>query len=566
MDLLRPTPSPDSPLPDRVSPDRPLADLVFTLALVIAGPVILALNRGQWFFLDEWSFLLERDATSLTSIISPHWGHCVVLPVLVYRGLFALVGLDSYLPYQLPVVAAHLGLAAVLRTLLRRAGVEPGLATAAGIVFLFLGSGRSNLAWGFQITLTGSLLSGFGALALLAPRRDPPTPGPTDSTRARIVGAAGLLVVSVLCSNVGVMMVVIVGVAAVLLHGWRRAVGVAAPAMVVLGLWGMLAPESERRVDSADPASALRFAWRAAGGALNGLTTWWPLTVVTLGVAAVGAVGLRGRLRPADPSRNGVTALVRRELVIPVVLALAAPAAALALGRARGVADEQAPTASRYVYLLVAFALVPLVVLLQEAVREITRGRLVPHRRSLQVAVVFLVLAWLPVNLARVGPTTDAEQARLGSRVQMIYLAEMADVLNFPADDELQPDVTAGSLAELRESGVLPRPPAGIDDQVLRDRLAITIVLRFAEREVRSCEPLDPTVPADLLPGQVLVAPGPQEVTLVGPDGPGGSVLWLTETRGTEVVEVHRPIRVRIEPLDGPDQAVSLCAGASAGG
>jgi hypothetical protein len=557
---------PDRPLADRPLADRPLADLVFTVALVVAGPVILALNREQWFFLDEWSFLLERDATSLTSVISPHWGHCVVLPVLVYRGLFALVGLDSYLPYQLPVVAAHLGLAAVLRTLLRRAGVEPGLATAAGIVFLFLGSGRSNLAWGFQITLTGSLLSGFGALALLAPRTDrpdrpdgPDTPDTTDRTRARTVGAAALLVVSVLCSNVGMVMVGIVGAAAFLLGGWRRAAAIAAPAIVVLGLWGLFAPVSERSVESADPANALRFAWRAAGGALGGLTTWWPLTVATVALAAVGVVGmaagasgLRGRLRP--------------ELVVPVVLALAAPATALALGRARGVADEQAPTASRYVYLLVALGLVPLVVLLQEAVRHAARGRLAPHQRRLQGAVVVLVLAWLPVNLARVGPTTDAERARLGSELQMIYLAEMADVLDLPAGDELQPGITVGALAELRATGELPHPPSGVDDQVLRDRAEITAVLRITEREPLGCEPLDPTVPADLLPGEVLVAPGPQEVTLLGPDGPGGSVLWLTETRGTEVVEVHRPIRVRIDPLDGPDQAVSRCDGVPAGG
>ena len=83
----------------------------------------------------------------------------MTLPILLYRGLFNLFGLRTYLPYQLPVDVLHFTAAALLRVVMRRAGVGPWIATAAAGLYALFGSGYEDLAWGFQVTFVGALSS-----------------------------------------------------------------------------------------------------------------------------------------------------------------------------------------------------------------------------------------------------------------------------------------------------------------------------------------------------------------------------------------------------------------------
>jgi hypothetical protein len=70
---------------------------------------------------------------------------------------------DSVLQAQL----AHVGTAVLLRMVMMRLGVRGWIATAAALAFLFFGWGRENIVFGFQVSLTGSVLCGL-ALFLLA--------------------------------------------------------------------------------------------------------------------------------------------------------------------------------------------------------------------------------------------------------------------------------------------------------------------------------------------------------------------------------------------------------------
>ena len=133
--------SPSATTKDRDGSARDAA-ITFGVFLVAAG-LLLVLRLGDpfWFFRDDWEFLTERDA-SLHDLFEPHAGHLSMGLVLYFRVWYRVFGIDSYVPFQLGVVAMHLGVVVALRALMRRAGVGPWIATlVAGSLALF-GSGR----------------------------------------------------------------------------------------------------------------------------------------------------------------------------------------------------------------------------------------------------------------------------------------------------------------------------------------------------------------------------------------------------------------------------------------
>ena len=182
----------------------------------------------MWFYLDEWDFLANRTAFNVHDLFRAHNEHWVTLPVLVYRGMWWIFGLNSYRPYQLLIVLAHLGAALLVRTVMRRVGVRPWTATVVAVTFVFFGSGYQNIVLPFQITLVGSLV--FGFVQLLLATHD----GPLDK-RDFFALAAGLA--ALMCSGVGVSMVVAVGVAVLLARGGGWALMQTVPLGLAYLLW-----------------------------------------------------------------------------------------------------------------------------------------------------------------------------------------------------------------------------------------------------------------------------------------------------------------------------------------
>src|SRR5581483_7089046 len=118
----------------------------FAVMEAIAFVVYLAIGRGIWFWGDEWE-LLARRGVNAHDLLASHGGHLIALPLLVYRALFALVGLRSYVPYQMLSIGLWLLVAALLRAVMRRADVAPWIATAAAAAFLFFGSAGYDVLW-----------------------------------------------------------------------------------------------------------------------------------------------------------------------------------------------------------------------------------------------------------------------------------------------------------------------------------------------------------------------------------------------------------------------------------
>ena len=156
------------------------------------------------------------------------------MPVLAYRGLWFVFGIRSYVPYQLLVIGGHLVAAALLRVVMRRAGVRPWLATLVALVFVFFGSGAENILIAFQITFVGALVFGLVQLVLADhegswDRRD---------WLGLLAGFAGLM-----CSGVAIAMTIVVGVAMLLRRGWRIALLHTAPLAIAYAIWSIVSPE-----------------------------------------------------------------------------------------------------------------------------------------------------------------------------------------------------------------------------------------------------------------------------------------------------------------------------------
>ena len=159
--------------------------------VAVAVPVILYQGRDQWFFLDEWDFLANRSAGSFHDLMAPHVQHWTTFGILVYRALWWLVGIRHYWPYQLCLVTLHLTAAVLLRAVMRRAGVNPWVATAAASLFAFFGAGRQDIVFAFQIAFTGALT--FGLAHILLADHD----GPFD--RRDLIGI-GFGLLALMCS------------------------------------------------------------------------------------------------------------------------------------------------------------------------------------------------------------------------------------------------------------------------------------------------------------------------------------------------------------------------------
>jgi hypothetical protein len=180
-------------------------------------------TRGTTLWFDEWQWALEHGDNSLDGFIAPHNGHPTLVPVAIYRLLFATAGIDHSAPYRAVGIAGHLLCVAVLFVYAaRRAGV--GLALVASAAILFLGPGWQNIVWPLQIGWLVSTAAGLGALLMLD-RRD----------RRGDVAACTLLMLSVAASGPGIAIAIGLAVETLRSRGLRSAWIVAVP----LGLFAV---------------------------------------------------------------------------------------------------------------------------------------------------------------------------------------------------------------------------------------------------------------------------------------------------------------------------------------
>ena len=152
--------------------DRRRADLVFFALATVALGTFLWLAREMTFRIDEWDFVLNRRLDDPIGLLTPFNEQWVTVPAVIFRTIFAVVGLHTYLPYLIVLLLLHLVVAAGTRAVVRAVAGE-AIGLAAGVTVLFLGIGYENLNQGFQIGMVLSAACGIWVIALLVIDRRP---------------------------------------------------------------------------------------------------------------------------------------------------------------------------------------------------------------------------------------------------------------------------------------------------------------------------------------------------------------------------------------------------------
>ena len=440
------------------------ATAVFAVAAVVAAATIMVQNREQWFFHDDFVFAFQRDLADPVNLLRPHFGHNTVLPAAMFQLIYRVVGLNSFWPYQLLVVASHLGVTVVLRAVMLRCRVQPVLATSAAILFLFFGSGREDFTWAFQTTLNGSIVFGFAAL-LVADRDAPPD--------RRDLGAGLLLCGSVLCSNLGPLMAAVVAVAVVLRRGPGPLGRVIGPPAALFVVWWVTAPAGTEAPESAAPREAFTWGAELVAYGFRSLTHVPPVTVLLVVAVLVAVTGLARTI-----TRTGR----RPEDAVPMALIAGMVALAASLGYTRG-GSFYPPFTPRYAYLIAVFSL-PVVAW--------ALARLAAGRPPLVLAASGLLLLGLPANVARIDPSNEYDELFLGDRELFSAMAEVATEQQVTRGYTVFPFTTSDALLDAHERGEVPS--LTVSDEV-RDEALLQVALGPARGTAGACETVDASSP-----------------------------------------------------------------------
>ncbi len=323
----------------------------------------LATVTRQWFFADEWEFIVRRSRPQglshiLDVYLKPHNEHWSTIPLLVYRAVFGVVGLKAYWPYLIVLFVSHLGLAWLIsrQLLADRVGLWPTCAIVA--TFAFFGPGGENILWAFQFAWMGAVGAGYIAMLLLRDAsRD--AEGRLSFSNGRLVAIWAVLVGGLMCAGTGVSSVVAVTLAALIRFGWRRAALVASGPLAVQLVW--LATygrrnSSENKIDLGyTPYRLANYAWRAIASTVEHAIGFPGIGTLVL-VSMIVFLGRQNRTFLHDHAE---------------AMGFAGAAVGFALLVALGRVPFNDPEASRYAYVLFAL-LCPLIGVL---VRNLLRSK-----------------------------------------------------------------------------------------------------------------------------------------------------------------------------------------------
>ncbi len=238
------------------------SDLLWQLALfvLLAGTAafMFYLARGLTFNLDEWIVVTERRGPGAPSLLEPHNEHLSILLLSVLLGLLKLGGLDNQPLMMVPLVALQVTLGALLFVIARRrlgAGAAVGVAALA----LVCGLAYENYLIPGQAGQMASIVAGVAAFAVL----DKPASARND----RLL--AGLMVVALASSGMGIPVFLGVAVELLLTAAGRRRLWVVAVPFGLYLVWYVFFGVTRAGTD--ELVLSLIWAWTAASHAAGAL-------------------------------------------------------------------------------------------------------------------------------------------------------------------------------------------------------------------------------------------------------------------------------------------------------
>ena len=234
--------------------------------MVAAAVLLMYWTRGQWFSSDDLGYAtrLATESFQHTLLQPPPNKYLIAFPLLIYKALFEIFGLDTYVPYRVLGIALVLLCAGLLFALLR-SWLPDRFAIPPMLLMLFFGAGWEVAATPIRIPSQIALAAGLGMMLLL-----------TRGSRRSDLVAMVLLAISLASHPIGISFVAVAAVL-IVLHSrdsWRRLWVVAIPAVLFTLWWIFLrAPDLPSFVPNrpADVVVFVRQSWVALTAAVTGL-------------------------------------------------------------------------------------------------------------------------------------------------------------------------------------------------------------------------------------------------------------------------------------------------------
>lgn len=460
--------------------------LVHYASLVVAFALVAYLGRTQWFFFDEWT-ILAPDAPGL---LVPHVGHLSAVPVALTWAIRAVVGVSSYWPYWLIMLATHVVLTHLLWRVMRRASVNPWVATSLAGLLLLFGAGSENILWAFQYGFVGAMALGIGVLLIVS--------RPTLGTIGTI-GAAILALLSLATSGTSLPIFGVSILVALVRIGWRRTIVVFAVPVIVYAAWFLTNPRPPGSVTGISTALTFipQFMARMLTGTFDGAIPVPGIGTIILLALAAWVLLKRSTFRESS-------------WLLPTALLVAAVIFAALSAYSRYSSGLDTAGSSRYIYFVFAMALPAL----GAAVTT-----LVGTSRPLVLVASVLILATTAYNLGTLMQAAVSDGDREQGTRRQIYAAldyeqkHPADV--DPAaliDPQWAPDLTMGDVVGMHDDGWLDA--GSYTGKDLLDALAQVATIVTPVPQTGTCTAVGGEVGADPAASVVLTVPSAATISI----------------------------------------------------
>ena len=208
---------------------RRLGLALMVLATIVAGALILWLERGTTYMSDEWAWIGYASNASVLDTLRPINGHLSVIPLLVSKLSLSIWGTDIF-PLKIVQLIGVLASGGILYAF-SRPRVGPLVALAPAMVPMFLGTGAAILLQpliGLQVIYSLA----FGAGALLAVER---------GSRGGDIAACLLMVLSLASFSIGIAFLAGLAVAILLFPDSLRRAYVFVVPLALYGAWWLWA-------------------------------------------------------------------------------------------------------------------------------------------------------------------------------------------------------------------------------------------------------------------------------------------------------------------------------------
>ena len=170
-------------------------EVALVSCVILSAAVFRWVETSQgWFWADDWAFL-ARDAGSIDGWLKPNWGHWNTIPMLAYRSLFEVFGMDFFPGYHAFRVVGHAAFAGVFWWTLRwrGGGRWVSMILAGFTVVLSSTYDYKAIAIGIWVAALGLIIA-----STLIERIDEPT-------RRDSLMVGGLLLAAVMSTGIGAL-------------------------------------------------------------------------------------------------------------------------------------------------------------------------------------------------------------------------------------------------------------------------------------------------------------------------------------------------------------------------